>query len=215
MGVTRSVYRGTSLHYNRAVPQRSSTHWKGPTPARGQSHWIGGMSSVGLICEGSSVKCHRTMYSLKAWKESKSALRTTGAAETGQDVHDTPGSYVWIPVILLLLLSQFGKYESQDQHPNDDGHYAEGQRYAQRPVDRIVAELATVAQVAFAHQVAAASPRYDTGTMAVALQLSAGRQVVVDASRLGRARGGHRRKWDWGRKERKQWKIEGVEGRIG
>lgn len=97
------------------------------------------------------------------------------------------------PVPPLLPLPDLGEDEGHDQQPEDDGEHAQGQREAQGAVDRVLAELAPVAQLAVAHQIGAAARSRYAGTVVVALNLSTGGQAVVDASRLGsRDEGGHR-----------------------
>lgn len=97
------------------------------------------------------------------------------------------------PVPLLLLLPQFREEKRDDQQPDDDGHHAQGQRQTQRPVDRVVAGAAPVAELTLTHQVAAAAGRHHAGTVTIAPSLSTGGQAVVNASPLrSRKGGGHR-----------------------
>lgn len=96
------------------------------------------------------------------------------------------------PAILFLPLPQLGHNERQDQQADDYSQHADGQRDAQRSVHRVLTELAPVAQRAVTNQTGAATRRNHTGAMAVALSVSTGGQVVVDASGFGiRRKGGH------------------------
>lgn len=104
----------------------------------------------------------------------------------------TSGTHLSVPASLLLLLPQFGKDERYDQHADEDGHHAQGQRQTQLPVHRVLAGLSAVAELAVAHQTGSAARRDHTGAAAIALNLPTGGQVVVDASRFRRGeRGGH------------------------
>lgn len=91
-----------------------------------------------------------------------------------------------------MPLPQLGEDVGHDQQADDGGQHAQGQRQAQLPVDRVVAELPRVAELTFADRVATTGGREHTGTLAVAQGLATGGQAVVDASRLRiRDRGGH------------------------
>lgn len=100
----------------------------------------------------------------------------------------------WLPALLLLFLPQFGEDEADNQQADDDGQHAQGQRQAQGPVHRVLAELSLVTQPAVAHQGGPATRRHLTGPVTVALGLSTGGQVGVHPSVLGeQVRDGHGR----------------------
>lgn len=105
-----------------------------------------------------------------------------------------------VPAPLLLLLPQLGQEESQGQQPDEEGQHTQGQRQAQRPVDRALAGFALVTQHAVTHQTGAATVGDHTGTAVIAPGLSTGGQAVVDASRLGRRDGGRHRRGGGGEK---------------
>lgn len=87
------------------------------------------------------------------------------------------------PLLLLLSLSQFSNDESQDQQPHDDYDHTQGQRCTQGPVDRALAELTRVSQVAVACQVNTVIRRGYTGPVAAAVIHSTGRRTYVEALR--------------------------------
>lgn len=90
-----------------------------------------------------------------------------------------------------LLLPEFGEDEGHDEQADDDGQHAEGERQAQGPVHRVLAELSPVTQPAVAHQAASAARGHLTGPVTVALGLPTGGQAVVHTSGLAEVRDGH------------------------
>lgn len=98
----------------------------------------------------------------------------------------------WLPALPSLFLPEFGEDEGDDEQADDDGQHAEGERQAQGPVHRVLAELSLVAKPAVAHEGGSAARGHLAGPVTVALGLPTGGQAVVNISGLTeQVRDGH------------------------
>lgn len=99
-----------------------------------------------------------------------------------------------LPAISLLPLPYLGDNEGQNKHSEDDCNHTGCEWHTESPIHRVFTGLSPISQCAVTHRPCASSRGNHACPVTITPSLSAGGQVVVDASGVrsnGSSRSGH------------------------